>query len=114
MTLTLLLGALAAVQAEGTEEKNLETARKAVQTWDTKIWDGALASDATLTLKITGVRDGAIMSATVGYQGREEIKAALEALYKDFKPETRIHTKIIRGPDAVLMGDVSVTTSDGE
>ena len=112
--ITWLLVALAAMPAQGSEEKNLETAEKAFKAWETRTWDNALASDATLTLKITGVREGAIMSADVGYQGREEVKAALEALYKDYKPQTRIHTRISRGPDVVFMGDVSVTTSDGE
>ncbi|HEX7897147.1 MAG TPA: nuclear transport factor 2 family protein [Planctomycetota bacterium] len=111
-TLTWLLGALALTQ--GSEEKNLATARKAFLEWDSKTWDDALASDATLALKITGVREGAIVSASVGYKGREEVKAALEALYQDFKPETRIATRIVRGADVVFMGDVSVSTSDGE
>lgn len=104
---------LAALQTDE-EREGLNALKRAAESWDGKALDAALAPDATLTLKLTrAMPDGGVLSAKVDYRGPGEVKAALIELYRDYDPKTRFEAEILKGREAMLMGEVSVAMADG-
>ena len=100
------------------EEKELHDAIKAFAAWHDEAWDRALALDATLVVKLIGAVNDAdgrsvVVSATVSHSGRDAAKAALAELYRDMDPKVEIEGALIRGSDAMLRGELSVSGPDG-
>jgi hypothetical protein len=103
--------------------EQLAQARQMVQSvlslWDFKTWNQLLADDVTVNFKLGTVGvDSSGLPAAIGanleVQGREDAKKLLKQVYGDLKKNIKIVGEVAYGYDAILLGEMSVTSTDGK
>jgi hypothetical protein len=109
--------------SEKATAEQLAQARKMVQgvldTWDFRTWNQLLADDVTVKFMLGTVGKNtegnlAALGADLEVKGREDAKKVLKQVYGDLKKETKIIGEVAYGYDVILLGALSVTSSDGK
>jgi hypothetical protein len=120
------LGFAADEPAKPSEKATVEQLAQARQmvhgvldTWDFRTWNQLLAEDVTVKFMLGSVGKNAegnlaALGADLEVKGREDAKKLLKQVYGDLKKETKIIGEVAYGYDVILLGALSVTSSDGK
>ena len=109
--------------SEKATAEQLAQARQMVQgvldSWDFRTWNQLLADDVTVKFMLGTVGKNAngnlaALGADLEVKGRDDAKKVLKQVYGDLKKETKIVGEVAYGYDVILLGALSVTSSDGK
>jgi len=86
--------------------------------WDLLSWNELLADDVHLSLRLGTLdisRLGALRAAGGNFEvfGKSQAKEALRGIYDDLRRRLSITTEVVSGYDAIVFGNLALTTTDG-
>ena len=99
------------------QSQAVEMVQDVLDEWDFKTWNQLLAEDVVLTLNLGAVAtdaDGkfAALGTKIQATGRDAAKEALRDVYGDLKKDVSITGQLLAGYEAILFGELNVTTRD--
>jgi hypothetical protein len=87
--------------------------------WDLLSWNELLADDVRLslrlgTLDVSRLGDLQAASGNLEVFGKAQAKEVLQSIYGDLRQRLSITTEVVSGYDAIVFGNLALTTNDGE